>query len=74
MAGSKDIKSVFNPTGGYTDNYFGGQGKPDGPGHGHIRVDDKGNEQIVRDSYKPGEYGARKDATLLDSKTSDKRK
>jgi len=42
QAGSNDVKAVFNPDTGETDNYFGGEGRADGPGHGHVTVNDQG--------------------------------
>lgn len=63
---SDDFKSVFNPDKERTDTYFGGQGEPDGPGHGHVRVDGEGNDLSIRDSYEPGVPNARRDATLLE--------
>lgn len=67
-------KATFKPEKEYTDVFFEGKGGvPDGPGHGHIRVDTEGNEQIVRDSFEPGQPNARRDATLLDDKTPDRR-
>lgn len=68
---SRELKHV--PQDGYTDLYYAGVGKPDGPGHGHIRVWDDGREQIVREPYAVDTAGARKDATLLDDVTPDKR-
>jgi hypothetical protein len=37
-----DIKVVFDPNSGISKNYFGGQGVPDGPGHGHMDVNEAG--------------------------------
>jgi hypothetical protein len=65
---SEDIKAVFDPASGQTDNYFGGQGTADGPGHGHIRADEQGKLSVVRSSYTPGEPFARRNATELDSR------
>lgn len=44
-----DVKVVFNEDKGVTSNYYGGQGKPDGPGHGHTDVDTSGNITYHRD-------------------------
>jgi hypothetical protein len=63
---SDDIKAVQGP--GYTDNYFGGQGSPDGPGHGHVRVDEQGSTLINRGSYTPGEPNGRINALEQDSR------
>ena len=38
----QDVKAVHEPNGN-TSNYYGGQGKPDGPGHSHTVVDSSGN-------------------------------
>jgi hypothetical protein len=46
-----DVKSVARSD-GKTSNFFGGEGKADGPGHGHIDLDSKGNETFRRE---PGE-------------------
>jgi hypothetical protein len=59
---------VYNPDEGHTDNYFGGQGAADGPGHGHIRVTDEGDPTIIRGAYETGQPNARRDATELDSR------
>ncbi len=37
-----------------TSNFFGGEGRPDGPGHGHVDVDESGNVTYAREST---EYG-----------------
>src|SRR5690606_10111502 len=71
---NQGIKMVFNPAQEWTDVYFGGVGKPDGDGHGHIRVLIDGTEKIIREPYVKGAPGARRDATLLDSKTPDRRR
>jgi hypothetical protein len=65
---SEDIKAVFNPATGQTDNYFGGQEGADGKGHGHIRADEQGNLSIIRGTFTPGEPFARRNATELDSR------
>lgn len=71
---SVDIKAVYNVDEGYTDFYYSGQGEdPDGPGHGHIRVWEDGREQVVREPYRPGQPYAKREATLLDDNTPDKR-
>lgn len=67
------IKSVYKPEQGFTDVYYGGIGEPDGPGHGHIRVWEDGTERIVREPYIPGQDGAKREATLLDDWTKDRR-
>jgi hypothetical protein len=67
MSGTDDVKGVQGD--GYTDNYFGGQnGEPDGPGHGHIRVNEEGETSIVRGAYTPGEPFARANALEQDSR------
>ena len=54
---------------GITNIYFGGVGKPDGPGHGHYVMDQKGNVTYRREPFDP--HGAqnfeetrREEATL----------
>ncbi len=37
-----NVKVVFNPETGISSNYFGGVGTPDGPGHGHVDVNEQG--------------------------------
>jgi len=37
-----DVKAVFNPETGITDNYFGGTQAADGDWHGHISVNEQG--------------------------------
>ena len=44
-----DVKAVLG-TDGKTDNYFGGEGKADGPGHGHVVVNDRGGVEYSRDA------------------------
>lgn len=39
---------------GKTDNYFGGDGKADGPGHGHVVVSDTGRVDYARESASRG--------------------
>lgn len=56
-----------------TDAYFGGIEKPDGTGKGKIRIDDEGRERVVREPYTPGR-NAKRDATLLDDVTPDRRR
>ena len=46
---SSDVKSVLRED-GKTDTYFGGVGKADGPGHGHVVCDDKGNVEYAREA------------------------
>jgi hypothetical protein len=70
---SGDLKIRYNFDKGYTDIFFGGIGKPDGDGHGHVMIWVDGREQVVREPYLKGQPGGRKDATLLDDKTPDKR-
>jgi len=65
---------VFDPDSGWTNIYFGGVGKPDGDGHGHIRVLTDGTQTIVREPYIKGTPSGRRDATLLDDGTPDKRR
>lgn len=38
---------------GITNIYFGGIGKPDGPGHGHYVMDQNGNVTYRRDPFDP---------------------
>lgn len=45
VARSRDDNGVL-----VTDTYFGGEGKPDGPGHGHVVTDEYGNVRYARDS------------------------
>lgn len=65
MSGYDDSKIVQGD--GYTDNYFGGQGAADGPGHGHVRADDQGQTQINRAPYTPGEPFGRTNALEQDT-------
>ena len=44
-----DVKASLRED-GKTDNYFGGQGKADGSGHGHAVVDSKGDTVYLRDT------------------------
>lgn len=67
------IKMRFNYNEDYTDIYFGGVGGPDKDGHGHIRVDIYGNETIVREPFVEGTDFGRREATLLDDRTPDRR-
>lgn len=48
-----DVKAVARED-GKTDNYFGGQGKADGPGHGHVVATDKGDVVYARESTEHG--------------------
>lgn len=64
------VKSVFKPEKGTTDTYFDGLGKPDGPGHGHIQVDEQGDDTIIRDHYAPRQPGARRAATERENRPS----
>lgn len=50
---SNDVKSVLEPS-GRTSTYFGGQGRADGPGHGHVVTDDSGNVTYARESASNG--------------------
>lgn len=50
---SDDVKAVMRED-GKTDNYFGGEGKADGPGHGHIVVTEGGDVDYARDSASNG--------------------
>ncbi len=70
---SGELKVVFHTEQGFTDVYYGGVGEPDGDGHGHVRIWADGREQVVREPYIKGQPGGRKDATLLDDQTPDKR-
>lgn len=60
-----DTKTVFKPDRDKNDIYFGGYGKPDGPGHGHVIVDSDGETHHVRDVY-DGTEQDRKDAVVFD--------
>jgi len=46
---SKDVKAVAE-TNGNTSTYFGGEGKADGPGHGHVVTDSDGNVTYSREA------------------------
>lgn len=70
---SDDLKINYHYDKGYTDIFFGGVGEPDGDGHGHIRIWVSGHEEVVREPYIKGQPNARKDATIRDNKTPDKR-
>lgn len=70
---NQGIKVVGKPEKGYTDIFFGGVGGPDGEGHGHIRVLLDGSELIVREPFIKGASNARRDATLMDDRTKDRR-
>lgn len=48
-----DTKSVAR-TDGKTDTYFGGSGKADGSGHGHVVSDSSGNVSYARESSSNG--------------------
>jgi hypothetical protein len=37
-----------------TDAYFGGEDNPDGPGHGHIKIDEHGNVLHAREADRYG--------------------
>lgn len=37
-----------------TSNYFGGEGRSNGPGHGHVDVDESGNVTYARESTEHG--------------------
>jgi hypothetical protein len=50
---SDDVKSVLEPNGN-TSTYFGGEGRADGPGHGHIVCDSDGNVTYARESDSNG--------------------
>lgn len=43
--------------------YFGGIGKPDGPGHGHGYIDKNNVFRVFRDPYDPSDGNARQRAT-----------
>jgi len=45
-----DVKSVFNPETGITSNYFGGDNRADGEWHGHIDLNEQGQEVYRRES------------------------
>lgn len=44
---SEDVKAVLRED-GRTDNYFAGDGQPDGPGHGHVVVGPDGHTYYER--------------------------
>lgn len=57
MARDYDAKAVAkeDATGNLTtSNYFGGEGTSDGPGHGHVDVNEQGDVTYARES---DEYG-----------------
>lgn len=58
---------------GSIDAFYGGIGKPDGPGHGHIRIYPDGTERIVIEPHTPETPFAKRDATILDDNTPDER-
>jgi hypothetical protein len=49
-----------------TNYYFGGVDNPDGKGHGHISIDEYGNQRHIRDAYDPDLENGRKSAVLFD--------
>lgn len=71
---NQGLKMIFDPANGWTNIYFGGINDPDGDGHGHIRVLTDGTQTIVREPFIKGAPNARRDATLVDDRTPDKRK
>lgn len=48
-----DVKSVATSD-GKTHTYFGGEGKADGPGHGHIVTNSDGHIEYARESESHG--------------------
>ena len=50
-----DVKAVFNPETGMTDNYFGGTQAADGDWHAHYRANEQGQVQPT-----PRDPGVRK--------------
>jgi len=52
---SDDVKAVMRED-GRTDNYFGGEGRADGKGHGHVVAGSDGNTHYEREAakYLPG--------------------
>lgn len=48
-----DVKVVFREDGN-TDTYFGGVGKADGPGHGHVATSPNGQTIYARESSNNG--------------------
>jgi len=65
---SDDVKAVYNPLTGYTNNYFGGVGAPDGPGHGHVGVNEQGMLDIMIHPYVPGAPNGKLEATQFDAR------
>lgn len=63
-----EVIAVYNPHTGYTNNYFGGVGGPNGPGHGHVGVNEQGAVDIMRHPYPPGVPNARNEATEFDTR------
>ncbi len=47
-----DVKTQQNEKTGETNNFYGGKGKPDGPGHSHTAVDRNGNVTFHREGGK----------------------
>jgi hypothetical protein len=43
-----DVKAVMTKSGD-TQNFFGGKGKADGPGHSHINLNESGKETFRRE-------------------------
>jgi hypothetical protein len=50
---SNDVKSVHEPNGN-TSTYFGGRGRADGPGHGHVVTNSDGKVTYARESASNG--------------------
>ena len=53
----RDNVWISKESDGNTNIYFGGVGKPDGPGHGHYVMDQNGNVTYRRDPFNP--HGSR---------------
>lgn len=50
---SNDVKSVHESNGN-TSTYFGGRGRADGPGHGHVVTNSHGEVTYARESTSNG--------------------
>lgn len=65
----RDNVWISKDSDGNTNIYFGGVGKPDGPGHGHYVMDQNGNVTYRREPFDPHgaqnfEENRREEATL----------
>lgn len=54
MADQRDAGKAVLREDGKTDNYYGGQGRADGPGHGHVVVNESGGVDYARLSSSDG--------------------